>query len=67
MINNNCLNLLKVLKHQNGGILKGQTGLTIPNSPQYFKQYGIDSTKFINMWQSLVDKGIPQQAAFDTV
>ena len=54
-------------KHQHGGILKGQTGLTIPNSPQYFKQYGIDSTKFINMWQSLVDKGIPQQAAFDTV
>ena len=54
-------------KHQNGGILKGQTGLTIPNSPQYFKQYGIDSTKFANMWQSLVDKGIPQQAAFDTV
>ena len=54
-------------KHQNGGILKEQTGLTIPNSPQYFKQYGIDSTKFANMWQSLVDKGIPQQAAFDTV
>lgn len=54
-------------KHQNGGVLKGQTGLTIPNSPQYFKQYGIDSTKFANMWQSLVDKGIPQQAAFDTV
>ena len=54
-------------KHQNGGVLKGQIGLTIPNSPQYFKQYGIDSTKFANMWQSLVDKGIPQQAAFDTV
>ena len=48
-------------------IKKGQEGFQIPNSPQYFKQYGIDSTKFINMWQSLVDKGIPQQAAFDTV
>ena len=48
-------------------IKRGQEGFQIPNSPQYFKQYGIDSTKFANMWQSLVDKGIPQQAAFDTV
>lgn len=59
-------------KHKNGGtltdnnIVKGQEGLQIPNSPSYFKQYGINGTKFANMWQSLVDKGIPQQAAFDT-
>ena len=61
------LDAVPIVTNKNGGILKGQTGLTIPNSPQYFKQYGIDSTKFANMWQSLVDKGIPQQAAFDTV
>lgn len=48
-------------------IKKGQEGFQIPNSPVYFKTYGINPTKFINMWQSLVDKGIPQQAAFDTV
>lgn len=48
-------------------IKRGQEGFQIPNSPQYFKQYGIDSTKFVNMWRSLIDKGIPQQAAFDTV
>ena len=48
-------------------IKKGQKGFQIPNSPVYFKTYGINPTKFANMWQSLVDKGIPQQAAFDTV
>ena len=43
------LDAVPMVTNKNGGILKGQTGLIISNSPQYFKQYGIDSTKFINM------------------
>lgn len=54
----------KMAKH--GGILKAQNGSVIPKAPNTFKQYGIDSTKFVNMWNGLISKGISPQVAFDT-
>lgn len=53
----------KVAKY--GGVLKAQDGTIIPKTPNTFKQYGIDSAKFIKMWNGLINKGIPQQSAFD--
>lgn len=51
---------------KNGGILKKQDGGNIiPKAPSTFRQYGIDSTKFVNMWKGLVDNGISPQVAFD--
>lgn len=54
----------KMAKH--GGILKAQEGNIMPKAPNTFKQYGIDSTKFVNMWNGLISKGISPQVAFDT-
>ena len=50
---------------KNGGTLKYQEGALIPKAPNTFRQYGIDSTKFINMWNGLINKGISPQVAFD--
>lgn len=47
-------------------IKKGQKGFQIPNSPVYFKTYGINPTKFINMFKALRDKGLSNQVAFET-
>lgn len=47
-------------------IKKGQEGFQIPNSPVYFKTYGINPTKFINMFKALRDKGLSNQVAFET-
>lgn len=58
MINNNCLNLLKVLKHKNGGILqKLQNGGYVSNSSQ---------PQVLQRYIGLLNNGIKPQAAFDT-
>lgn len=44
---------IKIRKQQQGG-------------PAYFKQYGIDSNKFINMFNALRNKGLSNQVAFET-
>lgn len=53
-------------KHKDGGVIYQQRGIIMPNTPTYFKQYGISPTKFISMYQALRQRGIPEQAAFDT-
>ena len=60
-----------ILKYQNGSkigpihlnnVQQFQNGGT----PTYFKTYGIDPTKFINMFKALRDKGLSNQVAFET-
>lgn len=60
-----------ILKYQNGSkigpihlnnVQQFQNGGT----PTYFKTYGIDPAKFINMFKALRDKGLSNQVAFET-
>lgn len=47
-------------------IPKFQNAGKLPTKPIQFNTYGIDPTKLILMYSTLRQKGIPEQAAFDT-